>query len=53
MTYDVYVSIDKMIKHTSIFSIPKPTPSEADIMIKIWADLFEILFSNTGIYVRW
>lgn len=22
-------------------------------MIKIWADLFDVLFSNTGVYVRW
>lgn len=42
-----------MIKHTSIFSTSKPIPSEADTMIKIWADLFGVLFSNIGVYVRW
>ncbi|CEG67049.1 hypothetical protein RMATCC62417_03527 [Rhizopus microsporus] len=46
----VSVIIDKMIKHNSIFTLSKPTPSEADIMIKIWADIFEALFYSTGIY---
>ncbi|KAI8085647.1 hypothetical protein BDF21DRAFT_242228 [Thamnidium elegans] len=49
----ISVIIDKMIKHNSIFTLSKPTPSEADVMIKIWADIFEVLFYNTGIYVRW
>jgi hypothetical protein len=42
-----------MIKHTTIFSLSKPAPLEADVMIKIWADLFEVLFYNTGICIRW
>ncbi|KAI8639630.1 hypothetical protein BD408DRAFT_421032 [Parasitella parasitica] len=46
-------SIDKMITHNSIFTLSKPTPSEADVMIKIWADIFEVLFYSTGIYIRW
>ncbi|CAO3657115.1 unnamed protein product [Mucor hiemalis] len=45
--------IDKMIKHNSIFTLSNPTPSEADVIIKIWADIFEVLFYSTGIYVRW
>ncbi|KAK4518286.1 uncharacterized protein ATC70_001638 [Mucor velutinosus] len=49
----ISVIVDKMIKHKSIFTISKPTPSEADIMIKIWADLFEVLFYNTEVYIRW
>ncbi|KAI8070245.1 hypothetical protein BDF21DRAFT_495850 [Thamnidium elegans] len=43
----------KYIKHNSIFTLSKPTPSEADVMIRIWADIFEALFYNIGIYVRW
>ncbi|KAI7890526.1 uncharacterized protein EV154DRAFT_482118 [Mucor mucedo] len=46
-------NLDKMIKHSSIFTNSKPTPSEADIIIKVWADLFEVLFFNTGIPIRW
>lgn len=42
MIYNIYISIDKMIKHTTIFSISKPSPSEADVMINIWADIFEV-----------
>lgn len=53
MIYNIYISIDKMIKHTTIFSISKPSPSEADVMIKVWADIYEVLFYNTGIYIRW
>ncbi|KAI7887293.1 uncharacterized protein EV154DRAFT_485007 [Mucor mucedo] len=48
----VSVIIDKMIKHNSIFTLSKPTPSEADVMIKIWADIFKVLFYSTGIYIR-
>jgi hypothetical protein len=33
----VSVIIDKMIKHNSIFTLSNPTPSEVDVMIKIWA----------------
>lgn len=53
MIYNIYISIDKAIKHTTIFSISNPSPSEADVMIKVWADIFEVLFYNTGIYIRW
>lgn len=49
----ICISLDKMIKHSSIFTVSKPTPSEADIIIKVWADLFEVLFFNTGIHIRW
>ncbi|KAG1473309.1 hypothetical protein G6F56_001023 [Rhizopus delemar] len=45
--------VDKMIKHNSIFTLSKSTPSEADVMIKIWADFFEVFFYNTEIYIRW
>lgn len=37
------ISVDKVIKHSSLFTLSKPNPSEADVMIKIWADLFEAL----------
>ncbi|KAG1173394.1 hypothetical protein G6F70_005461 [Rhizopus microsporus] len=43
------VIIDKMIKHNSVFALSKPTPSKADVM----ADIFEVLFYSTGIYVCW
>lgn len=49
----VGIVLDKMMKHGAIFSLTHPKPSEADIMIKIWADIFEVLFYNTGIYIRW
>lgn len=49
----ISISFDKMIKHVTIFTLSKPIPSEADIIIKIWADLFEVLFFNTGILIRW
>ncbi|KAI9354028.1 hypothetical protein BD770DRAFT_412461 [Pilaira anomala] len=49
----IALTLDKMIKHPTIFTLSKPTPSEADIMIKVWADLFEVLFCNTGLYIRW
>ena len=50
MIDNLFFSIDKMIKHNSIFTLSKPTPSEADVMIKIWADIFDALFYSTGIY---
>lgn len=53
MIYIVCISIDKIIKHGAIFSISKPNPSEADITIKIWVDIFKVLFYNTRVYVRW
>lgn len=53
MIDNLSISVDKMTKHSSIFTLSKPTPSEADVMIKIWADLFEVLFYNTEIYIRW
>jgi hypothetical protein len=53
MIDNISISLDKMIKHGTIFTLSKPIPSEADIIIKIWADLFEVLFFNTGIYIRW
>ncbi|KAI9248345.1 hypothetical protein EDC94DRAFT_652747 [Helicostylum pulchrum] len=45
--------IDKVIMHQSIFMLTSPVPSEADIIIKVWADIFEILFYNSGLYLRW
>lgn len=33
------ISLDKMTKHEAIFTLSKPVPSEADMIIKIWADL--------------
>ncbi|KAL7310320.1 hypothetical protein PS15m_009836 [Mucor circinelloides] len=49
----VGIILNKMIKHGILFSLTEPKPSEADIMIKIWADIFEVLFQNIGIYIRW
>ncbi|KAG1049585.1 hypothetical protein G6F43_008093 [Rhizopus delemar] len=49
----ISVIIDKMVKHSSIFTLSKPIPSEADVMIKTWANIFEVLFYNTEIYIRW
>ncbi|CEP16601.1 hypothetical protein [Parasitella parasitica] len=48
----ISILIEKKIKHKTIFNISTPTPSEADIMIKVWADIFEIIFHKTDIYVR-
>lgn len=49
MIDNLFFSIDKMIKHNSVFALSKPTPSKADVM----ADIFEVLFYSTGIYVCW
>lgn len=53
MIDNLSISVDKVIKHSSLFTLSKPNPSEADVMIKIWADLFEALFYNTEIYICW
>lgn len=46
MTNKIPTSLDKLMKHeTIIFSLTQPKPSEADIMIKIWADISEVLHS--------
>lgn len=53
MTDKITISLDKMMKHGTIFSLTYPKPSEPDIMIKIWAGIFEVLLHNTDIYIRW